>query len=405
MCHSSLNFFGTIISVMCNYSTPFFLKLLLDEISLGYPDSRGRAYVYAFLIFAFKFTKSEIDMQRLWCERRAAIRIRSELMSSISLKALKRKDVKLTAGKKGTKGANSADTGKVMNIMSQDTGRISTAIGSMSLLYSAPLEITIAIIFLWKLLGIAVLAGLAVVVLTWPLNTILAHQSFRIKKNQLAARDRRMNILNELLTAIKLVKFFAWEEQWADRVLEARSLELVILVQARCLKILLELLWNAVPIAISTLTFYAYVAQGNQLTVGTTFAALSLFGMLRGPLSATSERFMEMVQAYASLKRIDEFLREEEVDRPVSSLMTYEEEAMSKGITLEKASFTWNNCKAMEPRVDDVGQASHEFRLLDITISFPHDKLSVVTGPTASGKTALLVSPQFLPVVLLKVTD
>ena len=37
-------------------------------------------------------------------------------------------------------------------------------------------------------------------------------------------------------------------------------------------------------------------------------------------------------------------------------------------------------------------ETDHKFELRDITIRFPEGQLSVVTGPTASGKTALLVS-------------
>ena len=33
----------------------------------------------------------------------------------------------------------------------------------------------------------------------------------------------------------------------------------------------------------------------------------------------------------------------------------------------------------------------HRFELRDITVMFPEGQLTVVTGPTASGKTALLV--------------
>jgi hypothetical protein len=38
------------------------------------------------------------------------------------------------------------------------------------------------------------------------------------------------------------------------------------------------------------------------------------------------------------------------------------------------------------------GLGSHRFELRDIDVVFPEGELSVVTGPTASGKTALLVS-------------
>ena len=39
-----------------------------------------------------------------------------------------------------------------------------------------------------------------------------------------------------------------------------------------------------------------------------------------------------------------------------------------------------------------IGEANdHRFELRDITVMFPEGELTVVTGPTASGKTALLV--------------
>jgi energy-coupling factor transporter ATP-binding protein EcfA2 len=36
----------------------------------------------------------------------------------------------------------------------------------------------------------------------------------------------------------------------------------------------------------------------------------------------------------------------------------------------------------------------HRFELRDLNVRFPESKLSLITGPTASGKTALLVCPK-----------
>ena len=45
-----------------------------------------------------------------------------------------------------------------------------------------------------------------------------------------------------------------------------------------------------------------------------------------------------------------------------------------------------------------IGEANdHRFELRDITVMFPEGELTVVTGPTASGKTALLVCLLNLP--------
>ena len=35
-----------------------------------------------------------------------------------------------------------------------------------------------------------------------------------------------MGVLNELIGAVKFIKFFAWEERWIKRVLDAREIEL-----------------------------------------------------------------------------------------------------------------------------------------------------------------------------------
>ena len=46
---------------------------------------------------------------------------------------------------------------------------------------------------------------------------------------------------------------------------------------------------------------------------------------------------------------------------------------------------------------DDV---DHRFELRDINVRFPEGQLSLITGPTASGKTALLVRRFFLFLIL-----
>jgi ABC-type glutathione transport system ATPase component len=83
----------------------------------------------------------------------------------------------------------------------------------------------------------------------------------------------------------------------------------------------------------------------------------------------------------------------------------------SEGLGIENGSFMWNaveeeKSKDNEPEVKmtssevtitETGPESiqestdHLFELKDITINFPDGKLTCITGPTASGKTALLV--------------
>ena len=135
------------------------------------------------------------------------------------------------------------------------------------------------------------------------------------------------------------------------------------------------------------------------------------------------------MQTGVALNRISVYLDEEEVTDQVSSLKKDHSgpylSGDDEGLGLESATFKWNEVvevvekpKESSPKKlsssptssevlpdeasatvgDNVSERSIDdrgdrvFELRDITIRFPEGKLTVVTGPTASGKTALLVS-------------
>ena len=130
-------------------------------------------------------------------------------------------------------------------------------------------------------------------------------------------------------------------------------------------------------------------------------------------------------QTKVALDRIATYLDEDEVDEQVSSLKKSRfgasvNDDTRKGLGIENGTFKWNEVEqkddvtaktvesvASTPTDDAVQGAddeterdsitgsvasNHRFELKDINIMFPERQLTVVTGPTASGKTALLVS-------------
>ena len=102
---------------------------------------------------------------------------------------------------------------------------------------------------LWcSLLGFSAFAGFGILLAVWPLNTFLTRRSVRIQKGQLAARDKRMGILSELIKAVsspvsssgrvylimrqvKFIKLLAWEEKWIGKTMDAREVEMRWLIK------------------------------------------------------------------------------------------------------------------------------------------------------------------------------
>lgn len=120
-------------------------------------------------------------------------------------------------------------------------------------------------------------------------------------------------------------------------------------------------------------------------------------------------------QTRVALDRIASFLDEDEVTEQVSTLKKAEQTIPSivpeeDGLGIEHASFKWNELEPKESTKTDNAKSSsgsedtstsaedspepvdHKFSLKDISIQFPEGELTLITGPTASGKTALLVS-------------
>jgi ABC-type multidrug transport system fused ATPase/permease subunit len=92
--------------------------------------------------------------------------------------------------------------------------------------YSAPFEIVIGVVFLYSLLGWSAFVGVVVLAITSPVNAFISKRLTVYFGKTSIARDKRMAVVSEALSAIKLIKFFAWEQKWMDRVMAARDQEM-----------------------------------------------------------------------------------------------------------------------------------------------------------------------------------
>ena len=83
---------------------------------------------------------------------------------------------------------------------------------------SSPIQIGLCTYLMYNELGTAVFSGLAVLVLAVPLNALAAGVSRRFQMRQMAAKDRRVRLMNEILGGVKVLKLHGWEESFAQQV-------------------------------------------------------------------------------------------------------------------------------------------------------------------------------------------
>lgn len=134
------------------FASPQILKLLINFVSSDEPDWKG--YLYAGLLFGVASTQTLFLSQYFHRMFLVGLRIRTSLISAIFRKAL----VLSNSARK------SSTVGEIVNLMSVDAQRFMDLVTYLNMIWSAPLQITLAIYFLWQFLGPSVLAGLAVMI-------------------------------------------------------------------------------------------------------------------------------------------------------------------------------------------------------------------------------------------------
>ena len=94
--------------------------------------------------------------------------------------------------------------GEIVNLMSVDAQRFVDLMIHLHMLWSAPLQIILSLVFLYLTMGPSIFAGFAVMILMIPLNASVAGISRKMQVKQMGFKDSRIKLVNEVLNGIKV---------------------------------------------------------------------------------------------------------------------------------------------------------------------------------------------------------
>ncbi|NXH86074.1 MRP3 protein, partial [Edolisoma coerulescens] len=269
----------------------------------------------------------------------------------------------------------SSTVGEIVNLMSVDAQRFMDLMTFLNMLWSAPLQIFLALYFLWQTLGPSVLAGVAVMVLLIPFNSAIAIKTRAFQVEQMRYKDSRIKLMNEILGGMKVLKLYAWEPSFSEKVLEIRKNELRVLKKSAYLNSLSTFAWISAPFLVALTTFAVYVSvdEKNVLDAEKAFVSLSLFNVLKFPLNMLPQVISNIAQTSVSLKRIQQFLSHDELDPNCVETKVI---APGNAISVRNATFSWG--KELKPA------------LKDINMVVPSGSLVAIVGHVGCGKSSLV---------------
>ncbi|XP_042722304.1 multidrug resistance-associated protein 1-like isoform X1 [Lagopus leucura] len=345
------------------FMSPQIMKSMIT-VSENHMSSHGSGYGYAVALFFVVLSQTLLHQLYQRNNMLTAVKVKTAVVGLIYKKAL---TLASSSRQRYT-------TGEMVNLMSADAQQLMELIVNINLLWSAPFQIIMAVIFLWKELGPSVLAGVAVLLLVIPLNALIAAKVKTLQKSQMKYSDQRVKLLSEMLHGIKILKLYAWEPSYQRKVMDIREHEVDVLKSSGYLKTYSMLTLTCIPfmVTLSTFVVYFYLDKEHVLTAAKVFTSISLFNILRLPLFDLPSVISAVAQTKVSLSRLEDFLFAEDLN-PEDVDTNY---SGNHAVELTAASFCWekNGLPVLK----------------NLSVSIPAGSLVAVVGQVGSGKSSFL---------------
>lgn len=311
--------------------------------------------------------------------------------------------------------------GKIVNLMSVDTYRIDQASGMFHLIWTSPVAVLITLVVLLINLSYSALAGFALLVIGIPLLTKAIKTLFVRRRAINKITDQRVSLTQEVLQSVRFVKYFGWETSFLERIKQIRKKEIRSIQFLLAIRNAINAVSMSLPIFASMLSFITYSLSAHPLDPAPIFSSLALFNSLRLPLNLLPLVIGQVIDAWASIGRIQEFLlAEEQADD-----FQWDMEGKN-AVWMETADFTWERTVTQDsdktsPQTKKQVKAAKEaekvekaavkagssstgadsasilthtepFKLLGMDFAIGRSELVAIIGGVGSGKSSLLAA-------------
>lgn len=193
-------------------------------------------------------------------------------------------------------------------------------------------------------------------------------------------RDERLKRMSDLLSSVRLVKMYAWEEAYIKTMKQLRDIELVPVFMENILDGLVDSLYSSSSSMLIIILFGTLSAldPSRSLNAALSFSSVYILSMTDMLTSSAGQLLRSRSMVAVCMRRIANFCTLEELDPQAHE--NDEKTTKTGAVILEKCTFTWTKRK---------GQKTIP-ALSNISLDVAPGTLVGVTGFVGSGKSSLL---------------
>ena len=236
---------------------------------------------------------------------------------------------------------NKAETGEIVNYVQVDSNQLIRFVTMSPSLITIPISIVAYSFLLFDYLGVAFAFGLVVLIIFLIVNYVMQKSFKKLQKRRQRQMDKRLRMTTAILFNLKVLKLYAWDNFFFNKLNELREQELNIITKIFSFRNSNQTLFWLSPVMTTIATIGAYEYFNTERHIENIFVSLGVLNSLQEPVRAIAMIYTTFLETLISLKRIQKFLRQEDVDN--ERVITNDEKTKSEGIAvkIEKGTFSW----------------------------------------------------------------
>uniref|UniRef100_A0A336LQQ2 CSON001219 protein n=1 Tax=Culicoides sonorensis TaxID=179676 RepID=A0A336LQQ2_CULSO len=410
--YAILGFTQAFNDLFVRIAQPLVLGRLLLYFREGSTMSSESALYYSIALVALNALSAISINQYILHSFQNGMKVRIAVCSTVYRKALRLSKTAL----------GDTSPGKVVNLLSNDVNRFDIVSVFIHSMWSAPLLTVIVGYLLWIESGWGGLIGMFVIFIVTPIQAYTGKLSSKFRLQTALRTDERVRLMDEIISGIQVIKYYAWEIPFATLIRIARKMELKIVRKNSYVRALyMTFMLFTTRMALFT-TMLAIVMLGNELTASKVYVTAAYYGIIANTMSQMWVRgIAEIAEALVSLRRIRKFLEFEEKDseklensnkyekviekngdikvKKINHENGYSELPPKIAISLKNVVAKWDGVKEQGVKTKKMKKAdlnlaeeddSSRLTLDNLNIDIPSGKLIGVVGAVGAGKSSLL---------------
>ncbi|RZC40831.1 ABC membrane domain containing protein [Asbolus verrucosus] len=295
-----IQLFMKIITVMVQ---PRALGKLVSYFTKHSTMSKQDAIYYALLVIGLNIISCTYAHNYMFIITELGIKVRTAFCSLIYRKSLKLSPASLS----------DVNIGKIVTLISKDVNSFDAAIVFLNDMWISLILLVITSALIYSRIGVAALAGVLFLVLIIPLQVFFGNltSNLRIKASKIT--DQRLQITQETLSAIKIIKMYTWETFFGQNIAKVRKDEIKKIKHIYFAKATSLVIGGLVISITLYIIVMVYTALGNHFTAELAFFLVSCLQALRSSVTISIPIGIAMsAELVASARRIHRVLTAEE---------------------------------------------------------------------------------------------